>query len=289
MPTPLKETEMAKETQNKIDAARPLFAVAGAGDIAYKKARAMIDDFDAKAARARFEEMVAGLQKQAVDYQAKAAEGAKSIDTKATRAKLEALVAQLQEQAKALPGAVEGLVEELQEQAKTWPAKAQGMVSDFDAKAMQTKAGEVYSEIVADLKKTLAEISATYASLAEHGESVVTGKPEEPAPKKATAEKATAKKAAPKSRPPRRAPPRRPLPRSRPPRRLPRRRLRQRRLRSPRPRPSPWLRPRPLRRPTTRPLPIEPALAQSGRGRPFPAGEGRLLSILPTWKPSQTA
>jgi DNA topoisomerase-1 len=72
------------------------------------------------------------------------------------------------------------------------------MVSDFDAKSMQTKAGSVYAELLTDVKKTIAELGTTYSSLAEHGQSVVSGEapaPTKPAAKKPAAKKTTAKKA----------------------------------------------------------------------------------------------
>lgn len=203
---------MVKATQHKFEGARrPFYAVAGAGELAYKKARALVEDFDPKAARAKVEAVVTGLQKQAVDYQAKATESAKSVDAKAARAKMESLITELQEQAKQLPTAVEGLIAEVQEQAKTLPGKAQEMVGDFDAKSMQTKAGSVYAEVLEDIKKTLAELASTYSSLADHGHDVVSGKPEEPAPKpapvkKPAAKKAPAKKAAAKKAPAKKAP-----------------------------------------------------------------------------------
>jgi hypothetical protein len=188
---------MAKATQHKFHTPKPVYAAAGAGEIAYKKARSFVEDFDPKAAKAKVESLISGLQKQAVDYRSKASESAKSMDPKATRAKMESLLSDLEEQAKLLPAAIEGLVSELQDQAKAWPTLAQDMVSDFDAKSMQTKAGSVYAELLTDVKKTIAELGTTYSSLAEHGQSVVSGEapaPTKPAAKKPAAKKTTAKK-----------------------------------------------------------------------------------------------
>jgi hypothetical protein len=163
--------------QIKTEAVKPLYAVAGATELAVELARGYATEAQ-KATQERFTEVqtrVSGVQTrvQKVDF-----------DTKAIQAQAKTRVEQLQADAKDAQAKFEARLAELQKDARDFPAK-------FETR----------------LTEALDELNSTYAELQVRGEKFVAAirkdgvkavtsvKPAKKAAKTATAKKAPAKKA----------------------------------------------------------------------------------------------
>jgi hypothetical protein len=128
--------------QLKAEAVKPLYAVAGATEIAYELARGY----------------TAEAQKQAVERFA-------DVQTRVSKIKIERDPKALQGQAVSL---VNARIDELQKDAKDAQAKFESRVADLqkDAKAFPTK-------FQAQVDEAVAELTKTYDELVERGEKVV--------------------------------------------------------------------------------------------------------------------
>jgi translation initiation factor 2 alpha subunit (eIF-2alpha) len=168
--------------QFKTEAVKPLFAVAGATELAVELARGYATEAQ-KATQARFDE----VQTRVSDVQTRVQKV--DFDTKTIQAQAKTRVEQLQADAKDAQAKFEARLADLQKEAKELPAK-------FEAK----------------LNEAIDELNSAYADLAVRGEKFVAAirkdgvkavaavKPAKKATaKKATATKAPAKKAAKKA------------------------------------------------------------------------------------------
>jgi DNA repair ATPase RecN len=164
--------------QFKAEAVKPLFAVAGATELAVELARGYATEAQ-KTTQGRFTE----VQTRVSDVQARVQKV--DFDTKSLQAQARTRVEQLQADAKEAQAKFEARLAELQKDAREFPAK-------FEAR----------------LNEALEELNSTYADLALRGEKFVAAirkdgvkavtavKPaKKPAPKQAAAKKAPAKKA----------------------------------------------------------------------------------------------
>jgi hypothetical protein len=167
--------------QIKTEAKKPLFAVAGATELAVELARGYATEAQ-KATQERFAE----VHTRVSDVQARVTKvefEPKSLQAQA-RTRFEARVAELQKEAKEAQARFEARVADLQKEAKEFPAR-------FEAR----------------LNEALEELNATYADLARRGEKFVAAirkdgvkavtsvKPARKVARKAPATKTTAKKA----------------------------------------------------------------------------------------------
>jgi DNA repair ATPase RecN len=173
--------------QFKTEAVKPLYAVAGATELAVELARGYATEAQ-KATQERFTE----VQTRVTDVQTRVQKV--DFDTKSLQAQAKARVEQLQADAKDAQAKFEARLAELQKDAKEFPAKFETL-----------------------LNEALEELNSTYAELQVRGEkfvaairkdgvkAVTTVKPAKKAAakkapaKKAPAKKATAKKAAKKA------------------------------------------------------------------------------------------
>ena len=172
--------------QFKTEAVKPLFAVAGATELAVELARGYATEAQ-KATQGRFTE----VQTRVSDVQARVQNV--DFDTKSLQAQAKTRVEQLQADAKEAQAKFEARLAELQKDAREFPAKFETLLND-----------------------ALEELNSTYAELQVRGEKFVAAIRKDgvkavaavkPAKKKAAAKKATAKKAPAKKAPAKKATP----------------------------------------------------------------------------------
>jgi stalled ribosome rescue protein Dom34 len=172
--------------QFKTEAVKPLYAVAGATELAVEYARGYATEAQ-KATQARFDK----VQTQVTDVQARVR--GVEFDSKALQTQAKGRVEELRADAKQAQAKFETRVAEIQKEAKELPAK-------FEAK----------------LNEAIEELNSTYAELATRGEKFVAAIRKDgvkavakvtpkKAAKKASAKKATAKKAPAKKAPAKKA------------------------------------------------------------------------------------
>ncbi len=166
--------------QFKNEAVKPLFAVAGATELAVDFARGYATEAQ-KSAQDRIDAAQARVTK--VDFR----------DTKAIQAKFEARVDELTKEAKDAQAKFEARVADLQKDAKDLPAKVQKQLEDAVKELVDT-----YADLAARGEKFVAAIR-------KDGVKAVTAKPAKAA-KKPAAKKAPVKKAAAKKAPAKKAP-----------------------------------------------------------------------------------
>jgi hypothetical protein len=172
--------------QFKTEAVKPLFAVAGATELAVELARGYATEAQ-KATQDRFSDVQTRVQK--VDF-----------DTKSFQAQAKTRVEQLQADAKDAQAKFEARITELQKEAKDFPAKFEARLNDALEELtatyteLQVRGEKFVAAVRKDGIKAVAAVKPAKRTAAKKAPATKTAAKKAPA-KKAPAKKAAAKKA----------------------------------------------------------------------------------------------